>query len=136
MNTWFRSYSFPLTPIKIIVVAYFSLPFLFVDADIIVGDPSVDFIEEVDGVVHRPVEDVAAAIELLGHDPQVLCQRFPFIAEEGLFFSLSNFVLVHMTCTLCTGISLSNRFCKDFSFSLSHLGSSTCSTAVEPPKNI
>ena len=74
------------------VFAYFPLPILGVaillgvtillgvDADVAVGDPAVDLVVEVDGVAHRPVEDVGAAIELLGHDAQVLRQRFPVIA--------------------------------------------------------
>ena len=65
------------------VFAYFPLPILDllgVDADVAVGDPAVDLVVEVDGVAHRPVEDVGAAIELLGHDAQVLRQRFPVIA--------------------------------------------------------
>ena len=50
------------------VVVYFSLPLLDVDSDIIVDDPAVDFVVEVDGVVHSSIEDVTAAIQLLGHD--------------------------------------------------------------------
>ena len=83
----FLGFFLPSSPTKIMVVAYFSLPLLDVDADVIVGDPAVDFVEEVDGVVHRSIEDVAAAIELLGHDAKVPCQRMPIIAERG-FISL------------------------------------------------
>ena len=76
------------------VFAYFPLPILGVaillgvtillgvDADVAVGDPAVDLVVEVDGVAHRPVEDVGAAIELLGHDAQVPRQRFPVIAAR------------------------------------------------------
>ena len=97
----FLGFFLPSSPTKIMVVAYFSLPLLDVDADIIVGDPAVDFVEEVDGVVHRSIEDVAAAIELLGYDAQVPCQRMPIVAEKESFFLLHlHLFYFHETCTI------------------------------------
>ena len=64
------------------VVVYFSLPLLDIDSDIIVDDPAVDFVVKVDGIVHSSIEDVTAAIELLGHDTQVSCQRGPIVAKN------------------------------------------------------
>ena len=83
------------------VFAYPPLPILDllgVDADVAVGDPAVDLVVEVDGVAHRPVEDVGAAVELLGHDAQMLRQRFPVIAGRvwlriSLTLSFSRFMM-------------------------------------------
>ena len=78
----------PSTPTKVVIFFYFPLPLLDVNTNIIVGDPAVDFIKEVDGVVHRSVEDIAAAIELLGHDTQVPCQSFPIVAGMIILFTV------------------------------------------------
>ena len=94
--------SFPSSsPTKVVIFAYFPLPILDllgVDADVTVGDPAVDLVEEIDGVAHRSVEDVGAAIELLGHYAQVLRERFPVITGRiWLFFSFA-LLFFHDSC--------------------------------------
>ena len=48
------------------------------------SDPAVDFVEEIDGIAHRSIKNIAAAIELLGYDTKVLCQSFSIIAEMNI----------------------------------------------------